>query len=157
MSTTLSPVNVLTQLHIDTTYPLPDTARVAVVGEVDLATAAVLRDRLLNVLHDQAPGVLDVDLAGVTFLDCTGISALVAVRNAAVRTGRQMRVTRPQPFVRRVLGLTGLLGVFTGPDRPGAAIDGGIRVPVQDWSRPGGRAAAAGLPRRRLKAATSPA
>jgi anti-anti-sigma factor len=115
MSTTLSPVNVLTQLHIDTTYPLPDTARVAVVGEVDLATAPVLRDRLLNVLHDQAPAVLDVDLAGVTFLDCTGISALVAVRNAAVRTGRQMRVTHTQAIVRRVLDLTGLLGVLTAP------------------------------------------
>jgi anti-anti-sigma factor len=115
MSTTLSPVNVLTQLHIDTTYPLPGTARVAVVGEVELATAPMLRDRLLNVLHQQAPAVLDVDLAGVTFLDCTGVSALVAVRNAALRTGRQMRVTHPQPFVRRVLDLTGLLGVLTAP------------------------------------------
>jgi len=66
MSTTLSPVNPLTQLHINPTYPLPGTARVAVVGEVDLATAPVLRDRLLTVLHDQAPAVLDVDLAEVT-------------------------------------------------------------------------------------------
>jgi anti-anti-sigma factor len=115
MSTTLSPVAELTLLHIDTIYPSSDTARVAVTGEVDLATAPMLRDRLLDVLHDEAPAVLDVDLAGVTFLDCTGISALVAVRNAAVRTGRQMWVTHPQPIVRRVLDLTGLLGVLTAP------------------------------------------
>jgi anti-anti-sigma factor len=119
MSTTLSPVTTLTQLHIDTGWPSPATARVTVVGEVDLATAHLLRDRLLNVLHEQAPAVLDVDLVGVTFLDCTGISALVAARNAAVHTGGQMRVSHPQPIVRRVLDVTGLLGVLTAPiDQP---------------------------------------
>jgi anti-anti-sigma factor len=89
MSTKLSPVTPLPQLRIDTSCPSPATVRVAVLGEVDLATAPVLRDRLLSVLHKQAPAVLDVDLAEVTFLDCAGIGALVAVRNAAVHTGRQ--------------------------------------------------------------------
>ncbi|HEU4421123.1 MAG TPA: STAS domain-containing protein [Pilimelia sp.] len=112
-------MTALTQLHIDTSWPSPATARVAVVGEVDLATAYLLRDRLLGVLREQAPAVLDVDLAGVTFLDCTGISALVAVRNAAVHAGRQMRVSHPQPIVRRVLDVTGLLGILTAPiDQP---------------------------------------
>jgi len=49
----------------------------------------------------------------VTFLDCAGIGALVGVHNAAVHAGCQMRVSHPQPFVRRVLDLTGLLDVFT--------------------------------------------
>ena len=116
---TLSPVKALTQLHIATSYPSPAAAWVAVSGEVDLATAEVLRDSLLGVLRDEAPTMLGVDLAGVTFLDCAGISALVAVRNAAARTGRQMRVTHAQPIVRRVLDLTGLLDVFTAPiERP---------------------------------------
>jgi anti-anti-sigma factor len=111
----LSPVTALTQLHIDTSRPSPATTRVAVAGEVDLATASVLRDRLLEVLRDQRPAVLDVDLAEVTFLDCTGIAALVDVRNAAVQTGYQIRVSHLQPIVRRVLDLTGLLGVLTAP------------------------------------------
>jgi anti-anti-sigma factor len=119
MFTTLSPVTALAQPHLDTSWPAPSTVRVAVVGEVDLATAHLLRDRLLGVLREQAPAVLDVDLAGVTFLDCTGISALVAVRNAAMNTGRQVRVTHPQPIVRRVLDVTGLLGPLTAPiDQP---------------------------------------
>jgi anti-anti-sigma factor len=121
MSTTLSPVTVLTQLHLDTSWPTPSTARVAVVGEVDLATAPMLRDRLLDVLRGQAPAVVDVDLAGVTFLDCSGISALVAVRNAAIQAARQMRITQPQPIIRRMLDVTGLLAVFTAPiDQPQA-------------------------------------
>jgi STAS domain len=49
------------------------------------------------------------------FLDCTGLGVLVAVRNAAVRAGGQMRVSHPRPIVRRVLEVTGLLGVFTAP------------------------------------------
>lgn len=114
-TTTSSPVAALAQLHNDTSYPSPAMARVAVAGEVDLATAAALRERLLHVLYDQSPDLIDVDLAGVTFLDCTGIGALVAVRNAAVQAGRQVRVSHPRPIVRRVLEVTGLLGVFTAP------------------------------------------
>ena len=119
MSTTLSPVTALTQLHIDTSWPSPAMAWVAVVGEVDLATAHLLRDWLLGVLREQAPAVLVVDLADVTFLDCTGISALVAVRNAALQAGGQMRASHPQPIVRRALDMTGLLGILTSPiDQP---------------------------------------
>jgi anti-anti-sigma factor len=119
MSTTLLPMTAVTQLHIDTSYPSPNTARAAVAGEVDLATAPVLTDRLLGLLDGRAPAVLEVDLAGCTFLDCTGIGALVGVRNAAVQTGCQMRVIHPQPVVRRVLDLTGLLDVLTAPiDQP---------------------------------------
>ena len=97
MSTTLLPMTAVTQLHIDTSYPSPNTARAAVAGEVDLATAPVLSDRLLGLLDGRAPAVLEVDLAGCTFLDCTGIGALVRVRNAAVQTGCQIRVIHPQP------------------------------------------------------------
>jgi anti-anti-sigma factor len=116
MSTTaFSPVTGLAQLHIDTSYPSAATARVAVVGEVDLATTPMLRERLLRVLLDQRPELLDVDLAGVTLLDCIGLGVLVAVRNAAIRAGGQMRVSHPQPIVRQVLEVTRLLGMFTAP------------------------------------------
>jgi anti-anti-sigma factor len=91
--------------------------RVRAVAQVDLATAPMLRDRLLSMLREQTPAVLDIDLAGVGFLDCAGISALVAARNAAVHTGRQMRITHPQPIVRRVMDVTGLLGMLTTPAR----------------------------------------
>jgi anti-anti-sigma factor len=86
---------------------------VAVVGEVDLATAPSLRTALLGLLTDKdRPTALVVDLDAVTFLDCAGLSALVAVRNVAVDTGRPMRLTNPRPIVRRVLDLTGLSDVF---------------------------------------------
>jgi anti-anti-sigma factor len=122
MSATPSPVTVPNQLRIDITRPAPSTFRVSVVGEVDLATVPALRDRLLTVVHEQAPAALVVDLAGVTFLDCAGIGTLVAAHNAAIRAGGQVRVSDPHPTVRRLLDLTGLLDVLTDPiDQPRAA------------------------------------
>jgi anti-anti-sigma factor len=103
------------QLRIDATYPSPDTARAAVVGEVDMATVQMFRDRLLDVLREHPSAVLYVDLSGVTFLDCAGISALVAVHNAAVQVGCRIWVTGPRPIVHRVLDLTGLLNILTCP------------------------------------------
>ncbi|MEO3922391.1 STAS domain-containing protein [Micromonosporaceae bacterium B7E4] len=108
-------MTALAPLPIDTRHPQPATARLGVAGEIDLATAPALRDELLTLLRKQTPAVLIVDLAGVAFLDCAGIRALVGVRNAAGEAGCQMRVTAPQPFVRRVLEVTGLLGIFTAP------------------------------------------
>jgi anti-anti-sigma factor len=137
MSTTISPVTALNQLHIDTTWPAPSTIRVAVVGEIDLATAPTLHDRLLTVLHEQTPAVLVVDLADVTFLDCTGIGALVAARNAAISAGAQVRVSHPQPAVRRLLDLAGLLGVLT------AAIDQPDLRPARSGHRSLGRSSRA--------------
>jgi anti-anti-sigma factor len=120
MSTTnSSPATPLPQLRMDTSCPSPTMARITVVGEVDLATVPLFRDRLISVLHDQNPAVIDIDLAGVSFLDCTGIGALVAVRNIAIQAGRQMRVAHPRPAIRRVLKLAGLLNLLTAPiDQP---------------------------------------
>ncbi|HEU5111229.1 MAG TPA: STAS domain-containing protein [Micromonosporaceae bacterium] len=103
------------QLSIDVTCPSLDTARAAVVGEVDLATAQILRESLLDVLREHPPAVLTVDLSGVTFLDCAGISALVAAHNAAVAGGCQLSVTGSRPIVRQLLDLTGLLGILSAP------------------------------------------
>jgi anti-anti-sigma factor len=109
----------LTQLRADTTRPAPSTVRIVVVGEIDLATAPTLHGRLLTVLHEQAPAVLVIDLAEVTFLDCAGIGMLVAARNTAIRAGGQVRISQPQPTVRRLLDMLGLLGILTAPiDQP---------------------------------------
>jgi anti-anti-sigma factor len=115
MTTTFLPGTVLPHLHIDVSRPSPLTVQVTPAGEVDLATAHVLRDVMLRVLREQAPTLLDVDLAGVTFFDCSGIGTLVAVRDVAVQAGCHVMVSNPRPIVRRVLDLTGLLDAFTAP------------------------------------------
>jgi len=101
------------QLSIDARCPSPGTVRVAVAGEIDLSSCDVLRVRLLTVLSALRPHRIEVDLAGVTFLGCSGLTVLVALSQAAARTGCRLRITNPQPIVCRVLDLTGLLDVLT--------------------------------------------
>jgi anti-anti-sigma factor len=87
-----------------------------------MATAPLLRQRLIGVLRGDHPEAVEVDLTGVTFLDCAGVGALVAARNAALRIGCRMRVCHLQPIVRRILAVTGLLNALNvptvHPDRP---------------------------------------
>lgn len=113
MFTTLSTVAPSTRLVIDARCPSPGTVRVAVVGEIDLSNSDTLRVRLRNVLSAPHLHHIEIDLAGVTFLDCSGITLLVVLARAAARTGCRLQITDPQPVVRRVLDLTGLLDVLT--------------------------------------------
>lgn len=102
-------------LRIEVSFTSPSSVRVAVAGEIDLATAPILGMRLLTVIDGHHPAVIDVDLAEVGFLDCSGIGVLVAVRNAAEKSRCQVWVSHPQPLVATVLGVLGLLAMFTGP------------------------------------------
>jgi anti-anti-sigma factor len=128
MSDMFAPVPVSTPLHIVAVGCLsPTTVVLAVVGEVDMATAPVLRERLIGVLRVDPPEVIEVDLTGATFLDCAGVGALVAARNAALQVGCRLRVCHLQPIVRRLLEVTGLLGALTASTvhadgRPAAAL-----------------------------------
>jgi anti-anti-sigma factor len=115
MSNPYPRVSASPPLHIDITRPSPATIRIALAGEVDLVTAPDLLDTLLSALHTEHPAVLDVDLTDVSFLACAGVGALACVRGAAVRAGCQLRLIRPQPIVRMVLELTGMLGDVTAP------------------------------------------
>jgi anti-anti-sigma factor len=80
-------------------------------GEVDLATAPLLRTALLHALDSPDIAVLELDLDEVTFMDAQGVSALLQAVLRAREVGCQMRLLRPQSYVRRVLGITGVTTV----------------------------------------------
>ncbi|MGH3933111.1 MAG: STAS domain-containing protein, partial [Pseudonocardiaceae bacterium] len=50
---------------------------VVVVGEVDLATAPQLRQAILDLLAEEPPREIRVDLAEVSLLDSTGVFVLI--------------------------------------------------------------------------------
>jgi len=89
--------------------------RLVVAGEVDVVSAGQLREYLAGAL-DLRPSALTVDLGGVTFLDSTGLSALVFAHLRAVAEGIPLAVSNPQPQVRRILDITGMLTVLTGEE-----------------------------------------
>jgi anti-sigma B factor antagonist len=91
------------------------TVRIAVSGEVDVATAAELRDAVLAALVNSRPSVIVLDFGLVTFIDSTGIGALVAGHKAAAVGGAQLRLENLSSFAHRQLWITGLLGLFGYP------------------------------------------
>ena len=116
------PPSLLVDLHCSDTEP----PRMFVFGEVDSVSAGHLQKAVADVLRDQRPSCIEMDVHGVSFLDSAGIHALVGCQADAQRVDCRIRLTKPQPVVYRVLQITGLLEHFgmAGPlpaDRTGMA------------------------------------
>ena len=116
MSLHTSPVITPAQMLLTTRRSAGGTVVVAVVGEVDMATAHELHAALLDALRVHTPTVLDVDLSGCTFLDCSGIGVLVAAHATAQAAGCQMWARYPRLLVRLMLEVTDLLDLLTAPN-----------------------------------------
>lgn len=110
-------------LLIDVTTA-PDGAVLYVRGEVDIATADQLRERLLTAFAEHAR--LVVDLSGAMFFDAAGLRALHAVYREAVRSGHRPPILRGvRPLLAKSLKATGMYGKFTiePGHQPGARSD----------------------------------
>lgn len=101
-----------------------DRALIRLGGEVDLATCPQLRAVLVE-LVDRGFHQLTIDLEQVGFLDCRGIGVLVAARRRVREHGGCLKLVRPNPFVLRVLTLTGMTTVF-----PTDTLDGEATTPT---------------------------
>lgn len=83
----------------------------AVVGEVDMASAPDLVDRVREALR-RGQRRLCIDLTEVTHLDSSGIAALVNVRRYTIRALGSLVLVCPEGRVLDVLELTGLARYF---------------------------------------------
>jgi anti-sigma B factor antagonist len=102
-----------------------DVAVLSVHGEIDLATAPVLRELLLPILEHQT-GPVVVDLSEVAFMDSTGLHVLVAtLRRLEPQNRRLAIVCREGGQVHRVLALVGLLDILTVHRSRESAVLGG--------------------------------
>jgi anti-anti-sigma factor len=90
---------------------------VTVAGELDVATAPRLRAGIGAVTLGRGQ-LLVVDLAEVTFCDSSGISALIAARNAAEAAEAGVALAAVPPRILRTFTLIGLAGFF--PTYPSA-------------------------------------
>lgn len=86
---------------------------VIVTGEVDLSTSPRLHEVLLDLLAEEPPCTVRVDLAAVPLLDSTGVFVLVDAYKRAKERGVSLVVEHPQRIVRRVLEICGLLELLT--------------------------------------------
>lgn len=76
-------------------------------GEIDIATAPQLAERLSALEEAGTPTALD--LSGVSFMDSSGIATLLRAVNRARENGWEFQVdTNTQPQVERVIQLSGI-------------------------------------------------
>ncbi len=82
------------------------TSELRVWGELDMASAPPLQDRLLALVGEGRRVVLD--LSGLTFMDSSGLNLLLGVARAAGEQGGALTVAAVSAEVRRVLDLSGV-------------------------------------------------
>ena len=86
---------------------------VKLLGELDLSTTAQLEACLNGLGADGAD--VRLDLSGLSFCDSSGISAMVTAAKRVRKCGGHLSIVSPQPAVRSVLEITGLLDYLSAP------------------------------------------
>lgn len=100
------------ELGLDVELAAPDYTLLAVEGEIDVYSAPVLRQKLVE-LADRGVSRIIVDLEAVEFLDSTGLGVLVAALNRSRRQNGDVELICSQRRILRVFEITGLTKVFT--------------------------------------------
>jgi anti-sigma B factor antagonist len=86
---------------------LPEHHLLEVSGEVDLLQAPTLRAALRESIERQV-GTLILDLGAVTFMDSSGLSELIAFKQEAGGSGRNLIISRVSSEVRDLFALAQL-------------------------------------------------
>ncbi len=96
---------------------------VAVRGEVDIATAPKLREKLVELASQGAKQVV-VDLDGVEFLDSTGLGVLIGGMKRLRGLDGDLTLVCTQPRILKVFEITGLNRAFTIYETVDSAVAG---------------------------------
>jgi anti-anti-sigma factor len=104
----------MTTFNVDSSHLAPDVLSLAVVGEMDMASAVAFDVAIDNALDVDGVARVLIDLDRTTFLDSTGVRSLLRGHVQAHERGISFRIMNPTRVVRRVLELTGVFDLLTG-------------------------------------------
>jgi anti-sigma B factor antagonist len=90
-----------------TAEPLATGLVLTVTGDLDLATAPELRERLIGAIEAGATAIV-VDLHGITFMDSCGLAALLHARARLASQGRLALVLASDSYAHLILEVAGL-------------------------------------------------
>ncbi len=99
-----------------------DRTVLTVVGEVDVATAPSLRERLVQLIDDGRVHLV-IDLTPVDFLDSTGLGVLVGTLKRIRQADGELRLVVPQERIKKLFEITGLTKVFDIVDQVDGATE----------------------------------
>ena len=81
-------------------------AKIALSGELDLATVPLLGEHLERFESDGVTAIV-LDLRNLTFMDSTGLVACLRARDRAVERGHRFMIVQPGPAPQRIFEITG--------------------------------------------------
>ena len=93
----------------------PRSARIALYGQFDIASAAEASRALQELLSRDLDAVI-VDLSGLDFMDSTGVKFLVEGRQSALARGVKLSLVPRGDPVKRVLTVSGVTALFEDVD-----------------------------------------
>jgi anti-sigma B factor antagonist len=91
-----------------------DTATLQLRGELDVASAPVLRERVVQ-LVTEGRSHLVFDCTGLEFIDSTGLGVLIGARARSLAANGSVALTGVRPALQRLLVVTGIDGLFAEP------------------------------------------
>lgn len=84
---------------------------VTIYGELDVASAPALRERLIGLVNEGS-AYLVLDLEGLDFLDSTGLGAIISALKRARTNEGDLRLVCTQSRIRRLFEITALDQAF---------------------------------------------
>ncbi|MFC4563935.1 STAS domain-containing protein [Nocardiopsis mangrovi] len=93
-------------------FPCTEAVVVPIHGEIDIATADDMRDRILRAAGPSGRSCMVVDLSGVVFFDASGVRALMGAYRRLTGEGRHMVLAEPTSVPARILDALQLHEVF---------------------------------------------
>lgn len=93
-------------------------------GEVDLAVADRLRSALDQAMGEKGTRHLVLDLSGVSLIDSSGLGVILGRYRRLAQSGGRVGLVGLKPTVKRVLELSGLLGIMREYASEGEALAG---------------------------------
>lgn len=88
-----------------------DAIRVSLQGELDLASAHAMEERLAAI-EEQAPTRVVIDLSGLAFIDSSGLRVLLLADSRARERGFELALAPGPEPVQRVFEMTGALDLL---------------------------------------------
>ncbi len=84
-------------------------AAIAVLsGEIDHHSARDMRAELDRFIITMQPELMAMDFGGITFMDSSGVGLIMGRSKLLRECGGRLEIHNPQPYIRRVLKLSGL-------------------------------------------------
>lgn len=93
----------------------------SVTGEVDVATAPSLRERLVSLVSEGNTRLI-IDLTLIDFLDSTGLGVLVGTLKRIRQAEGELALVIPQERILKLFDITGLSKIFVIFDTRDAAL-----------------------------------